>query len=109
MMRSERYQQIMRVAEEYYKVLQEAKSTNSQQVQQLKRKLDQLIEPYSDDVAYHAFLKMERQAARLGDNKIVPKQGHYSFFYSYNKLIIYRFIGFRYHSKLIITSFHQFS
>ncbi|MEA5534055.1 AAA family ATPase [Crocosphaera sp. XPORK-15E] len=67
--RSERYQKMMEVAEKYYKVLQEAKSTNSQQVQELKQKLDKLIEPYSDDVAYHAFLKMERQAAGLGDSQ----------------------------------------
>jgi ABC-type transporter MlaC component len=67
--RSERYQKMMEVAEEYYKVLQKSKSTNSQQVQQLKQQLDELIEPYSDDVAYHAFLKMERQAAGLGDSQ----------------------------------------
>ncbi|MDJ0580636.1 AAA family ATPase [Crocosphaera sp.] len=67
--RSEKYQEMMRVAEEYYKVLQEAKNSNSQQVKQLKQKLDELIEPYSDDVAYHAFLKMERQAAGLGDSQ----------------------------------------
>ncbi|ACK64714.1 SMC domain protein [Rippkaea orientalis PCC 8801] len=67
--RSEKYQEMMRVAEEYYKVLQEAKSADSQQIKQLKQKLDELIEPYSDQVAYHAFLKMERQAAGLGDSQ----------------------------------------
>jgi hypothetical protein len=35
-------------------------------LENLKIELDELIEPYSDDVAYHAFLKMKR-LAKLGD------------------------------------------
>jgi hypothetical protein len=35
------------------------------QSEKLKTELDELIEPYSDDVAYHAFLKMERLARGL--------------------------------------------
>ena len=31
----------------------------------LKRKLDELIAPFSDDVAYYAFLEMERSVVRF--------------------------------------------
>lgn len=66
--RSERYQEMMKAAEEYYRVLQEAKATTSpEQREALKRKLDELSEPFSDNVAYHAFLRMEREAAGLGE------------------------------------------
>lgn len=66
--RSERYQQMMEAAEEYYRVLQEAKATTSpEQREALKRRLDALSEPFSDNVAYHAFLRMEREAAGLGE------------------------------------------
>ncbi|WP_309891643.1 AAA family ATPase [Archangium sp.] len=66
--RSERYQEMMKAAEEYYRVLQEAKATTSaEQREALKRKLDALSEPFSDNVAYHAFLRMEREAAGLGE------------------------------------------
>ncbi len=66
--RSERYQEMMKVAEEYYRLLEESKKADSDRIKQLKQKLDELIEPYSDEVAYHAFLKMERMAAGLGGN-----------------------------------------
>jgi len=66
--RSERYQEMMKAAEEYYRVLQEAKATTSpEQREALKRRLDALSEPFSDNVAYHAFLRMEREAAGLGE------------------------------------------
>ncbi|MEQ9669088.1 AAA family ATPase [Coleofasciculus sp. G2-EDA-02] len=67
--RSERYQKMMEAAEEYYRVLQEAQEANPEKIEQLKTKLDKLIEPFSDDVAYHAFLRMERKAAGLGGEK----------------------------------------
>jgi len=67
--RSERYQKMMEAAEEYYRVLQEAQEANPEKIEQLKTKLDELIEPFSDDVAYHAFLRMERKAAGLEGEK----------------------------------------
>lgn len=66
--RSERYQEMMEVAEEYYRLLEESKNADSERIKQLKQKLDVLIEPYSDNIAYHAFLKMKREAAGLGGN-----------------------------------------
>jgi predicted ATP-binding protein involved in virulence len=68
--RSERYQKMMEAAEEYYRVLQEARATTSpEQRESLKLRLDELSAPFSDNVAYHAFLRMEREAAGLGQDE----------------------------------------
>ena len=64
--RSERFVKMMEVAKEYYRVLQQAKRADPEKVAALKTKLDELIAPFSDDVAYYAFLEMERTAAGLG-------------------------------------------
>lgn len=64
--RSERFVKMMDVAKEYYRVLQEAKQADSEELTRLKMKLDELSAPFSDDVAYYAFLEMERTAAGLG-------------------------------------------
>lgn len=64
--KSERYQEMMSTAEEYYKLLDEGKSGDSESLQKIKDKLDDLEMRYSDDPAYQAFLKIKREAARLG-------------------------------------------
>ncbi|MEA5553138.1 AAA family ATPase [Anabaena cylindrica UHCC 0172] len=64
--RNERHQQMMNVAERYYQILENANNTSPEELEKLKTKLDELIEPYSDDVAYYAFLKMKR-LAKLGE------------------------------------------
>lgn len=64
--RSQRYQAMYEVAKEYYKLLQEAKQSDEAKKEVLKSKLDALSAPFSDNVAYHAFLEMERLAAGLG-------------------------------------------
>lgn len=64
--RSERYQNMMEVAQKYYQVLQEVNGATSEEAERLKVQLDELIEPFSDNVAYHAFLQMKR-AAMLGE------------------------------------------
>jgi len=66
--RSRRYQEMMTVAEKYYKLLEKAESAESEELKKLKEQLDQLSERFSDDVAYHAYLKMRRQAAGLGED-----------------------------------------
>lgn len=66
--RSERYQKMMNVAEQYYRLLEESNNADLERIKQLKQELDRLIEPYSDNIAYHAFLKMKREAAGLGGN-----------------------------------------
>jgi predicted ATP-binding protein involved in virulence len=64
--KSRRYIKKMEVAEEYYRILQDAKNGNSERLDELETKLDELTMPYSDDPAYHAFLNMERREALSG-------------------------------------------
>ncbi|MDZ7705158.1 MAG: hypothetical protein U5L04_11820 [Trueperaceae bacterium] len=63
--RSERYQQMMETAKEYYRLLEEAESASDKRVQEIKRELDTLSQRYSDNIAYHAFLEMKRAAAGI--------------------------------------------
>ena len=67
--RSERYQKMYDTAKEYYRMLHEESQINPEAKELLKRKLDELIAPFSDDVAYHAFLEMERIAWFSKENK----------------------------------------
>ena len=64
--RSERYQKMMEVAERYYQMLENISQASPEKIERLKMDLDELIEPYSDDVAYYAFLKMKKLAS-LGE------------------------------------------
>lgn len=65
---SKRKQDMLNTAKEYYRVLQEASNAeiSNEMKEQLKTKLDELSLPYSDNVAYHAFLEIERLAVGLG-------------------------------------------
>lgn len=66
--RSLRLQKMFDAATQYYQLLETAKELPEHataEKEQLKVKLDALVAPFSDDVAYHAFLKMERLAAGL--------------------------------------------
>ncbi len=56
------------VAKEYYGLLEDAKKIAPEKREQLKARLDELSAPYSDNIAYHAFLQMKREVAGLGDN-----------------------------------------
>ncbi len=67
--RSHRYQEMYSAAKEYYLLLQEAKDSDPKKKEELKRKLDGLSAPFSDNQAYHAFLEMERMAAGMGKSK----------------------------------------
>jgi len=64
--RSERRQQMYEAAREYYAALRQAENASGPALDALKTRLDELSAPFSDDVAYHAFLEMERLAAGLG-------------------------------------------
>ncbi|MEN8221243.1 MAG: AAA family ATPase [Pseudomonadota bacterium] len=66
--RSQRYLEMMDVAKEYYRVLEQAKTSSSEENQRLKSRLDELAAPFSDNIAYHAFLEMQREAVGLGKN-----------------------------------------
>jgi len=54
---------------EYYKLLEEGKNASEEKKKELKDKLNKLSEPFSDNVAYHAFLEMERIAAGFPPSK----------------------------------------
>jgi len=54
---SDRYQRMLDVATNYYKALQEGRDSK-----EIKRLLDESIEPFSDDPAYCALLRMTREA-----------------------------------------------
>jgi ABC-type transporter MlaC component len=52
-------------AQEYYKILNETSNISDEEKKAKKENLDQLLDPYMDNVAYAAFLKMERAAAGI--------------------------------------------
>lgn len=60
-----RYQQMYEAAQNYYAVLKQAAGADEATKKKLKEQLDTLAAPFSDNVAYHAFLEMERRAAGL--------------------------------------------
>jgi predicted ATP-binding protein involved in virulence len=64
--RSERRKKMYEAAQAYYALLAQAKQADEATRQALKSQLDELSAPFSDNVAYHAFLEMERLAAGLG-------------------------------------------
>ena len=72
--RGERYQEMYEAAKKYYAILQETKWGDETKKQVLKAELDRLSAPFSDNVAYHAFLEMERLAAGLGKSNAVEEE-----------------------------------
>lgn len=71
--RGQRYQEMYEAAQSYFQVLQQAAVSDEVTRQALKARLDELSAPFSDNVAYHAFLEMERLAAGLGKSQS-PKE-----------------------------------
>lgn len=65
--RSQRFNDMYEAAIEYYKILDEAKNADSQGLKEAKDNLDKLIAPFSDNVAYHAYLEMKREASGIND------------------------------------------
>ena len=59
--RGERYQKMYDAAIEYFRLLNEASGeVSDERKEAIKADLDELSDPFSDNVAYHAFLKMKR-------------------------------------------------
>lgn len=58
---STRYKDMIAAAEQYLKVVA-CGPAKGESVQQYRDRIDRLIEPYSDDAAYVAFLRSERDA-----------------------------------------------
>jgi len=67
--RSQRYTEMYEAAQEYYRVLESAENADPEEKERLKRRLDELSAPFSDNVGYHAFLEMERIASGLGKSE----------------------------------------
>ncbi len=69
--RSARLERMYEVAKKYYLLLEESENASDEQKEILKQKLDELSAPFSDsgDIAYYAFLEMERLVAGLGKSK----------------------------------------
>ena len=61
---SQRKLEMLHTAEEYYRLLGEVPHATEEARQRLSQKLDELL-PFSDDLAYHAFLMAQRQASGL--------------------------------------------
>ncbi len=59
---SQRFLDMEKAAEAYYTVLKKIPAASEDEKQHLRQRLDELLMPYSDDPAFQAFLKMERQA-----------------------------------------------
>lgn len=60
---SSKREEMFKAAEDYYQLLDSsAKEKDEAKLQELKDELDSIMERYSDDVAYYAFLKQERIA-----------------------------------------------
>ena len=63
--KSERYRQMMNAAEEYFRLLR-APGVSAADVGAAEQKLNQLAAPFSDDPAFQALLKLERETQRGG-------------------------------------------
>ena len=67
--KSLRFRQMMEAAEAYYKHLHECADETDPQTQSLKQRLDELSIPFSDDPAFAAFLKFERDTLIAKEEK----------------------------------------
>ncbi|WP_462146229.1 AAA family ATPase [Pseudoalteromonas gelatinilytica] len=69
--RSSKLEQMYETAKKYYLLLESSKQADEKEKNNIKDKLDELSAPFCerDDVAYYAFLEMERLAAGLGKSK----------------------------------------
>ena len=62
---SQRFQNMVDVAEEYYRLIERDSTENDSEVRALRERLDKLEEPFADNPAYVAFLRLQR-AAKVG-------------------------------------------
>jgi predicted ATP-binding protein involved in virulence len=64
--KSERYRMMLAAAIRYYRMLRSERPSSPQELEVLKRRLDDLVMPFSDDPAYMALLRMEQAAVLSG-------------------------------------------
>ena len=63
---SQRFQKMVSAAEEYFHLIErESEANNPEKVKSLRERLDELEEPFADDPAYVAFLRLQRTAKNL--------------------------------------------
>jgi predicted ATP-binding protein involved in virulence len=67
--KSKRFKDMMDAAEKYYKELNEKKNEHSENLTILQKELDNLTIPYSDDPAFAAILKIEKESVLSGASK----------------------------------------
>ena len=63
--RSHRWLEMMSTAEQYYALLRSAKEIPAEEIEKLRRHLDELSLPFSDDPAYQALLRSQRAATGI--------------------------------------------
>ena len=52
-------------AQKYYAALRDADRVSDEERERLKQQLDELAEPFTDELAFSAFLRLKRAAAGL--------------------------------------------
>jgi predicted ATP-binding protein involved in virulence len=67
--KSERYSAMVSVAEEYLRTTRAPRQQSEAETAALRAKLDRLVEPYSDDPAFVALLRLEREKAIGGGDR----------------------------------------
>ncbi|STQ77286.1 AAA family ATPase [Grimontia hollisae] len=72
--RSARLQEMYDVAQQYYDLLEQGNKSTEEEVEALKHRLDELVSPFSENVAYHAFL--ERQRIKAGVISLEEREGN---------------------------------
>lgn len=65
--KSQRYADMIEAAEQYFEMLRRDVPAEGHQLAELKVRLDELAEPFSDDAAFQALLRVERTALLGGD------------------------------------------
>jgi predicted ATP-binding protein involved in virulence len=67
--KSERYQRMMEAAEQYFTLLREMPLRTAEDIRAAEERLNELAAPFSDDPAFQALLKLERESqTRPGGN-----------------------------------------
>ena len=62
---SDRFLKMKEAAQKYYQKLRQAQHAPNGELERLRRELDEVTMPFSDDPAFQAFLKMERMGAKI--------------------------------------------
>jgi predicted ATP-binding protein involved in virulence len=71
--RSKRYQDMFEAAQRYFDLLERVPAASEEEVARLKAELDELTAPFSDNIAYHAFLERKRLSAEGQRPQAMPR------------------------------------